>query len=245
MLRTLSDEIAVNLKDRLRDVRYVIRRARQSSRAPETSLPAPEALLGHAAGVMDTALTAAEAISISIISSEPAKHHGAPQMRSLSFYFGTGAEGARGFRSDMYYFLKGTMRRYGLENALIHEAAFSVIHGRLLRKHAELLRDPLKVAQALAALYLEALAESPVRLTSLEVSCDPENLRKAEVVGLAAACLACGLATVKPADLADIDPLESVFMVLEARYERLVDAAETHDAKKLETLFATLIAHLP
>jgi hypothetical protein len=34
-------------------------------------------------------------------------------------------------------------------------------------------------------------------------------------------------------------------MVLEARYERLVVAAETRDAKKLETLFATLIAHLP
>lgn len=245
MLRTLSDEIAVSLKDRLRDVRYVIRRARQTARAPENNLPAPEALLGHAAGVMDTALTAAEAISISFISSEPAKHHGAPQMRSLSLYFGTGAEGARGFRSDMYYFLKGTMRRYGLENALIHETAFSVIHGRLLRKHSDVLHETATVAQALTALFLESLAERPVRSMSSEASCDPENLRKAEVIGLAAACLSCGLATVKPADLADIDPLESVFMVLEARYERLVVAAETRDAKKLETLFATLIAHLP
>lgn len=245
MLRTISDEIAVSLKDRLRDVRYVIRRARQTARPLETSLPTPETLLGHAAGVMDTALTAAEAISISFVSSEPAKHHGAPQMRSLSFYFGTGAEGTRGFRSDMYYFLKGTMRRYGLENALIHEAAFSVIHGRLLRKHAEFLCNKETAAKALTALFLESLAEKPVRSMPSEALCDPENLRKAEVIGLAAACLSCGLATVKPADLADIDPLESIFMVLEARYERLVDAAETRDAKKLETLFATLIAHLP
>jgi hypothetical protein len=73
MLRILSEEIAVNLKDRLREVRYMIRRNRHESLQVEQSatrpgeIVSPELLLGHAASVMDKALTTAETISISAL----------------------------------------------------------------------------------------------------------------------------------------------------------------------------------
>ena len=97
MLRFLSEEVAVNLKDRLREVRYVIRRNRHDSLQDEHSfarpgeIMSPELLLGHAASIVDKALTTAETISISLISSNPNMHHSAPHLKSLLVYFGAGA----------------------------------------------------------------------------------------------------------------------------------------------------------
>ncbi|MBN9044320.1 MAG: hypothetical protein J0H18_01485 [Rhizobiales bacterium] len=256
MLRTLSDEIALNLKDRLRDVRYAIRRARSTAHGAENRLPAPELLLGQAAGMVDTALTAAEAISISLISSEPAQHRGAARMRGLNLYFGASAEGTRAFRRDMYYFLKDMLRRAGLENVLIHETAFALVHGRMMRRHeatlaaiAEAGTEQAKIAaaaEAAAALFMETMAEQPARFPPSDAIGDRDRLRKAEIAAIAAASLLSALATVKPAEMAEADdPLEGVLLAIEARRERLAEAAGAGDAKKLETLFAMLIAHLP
>lgn len=114
MLRTLSEEIAVNLKDRLRGVRYMIRRNCHDG-LPEaerrSDIPSPELLLEHAASMVDKALTTAETISISLISADPKVHNNAPHVKSLSVYFSAGAEGARAFRKDMYYLTKEVDRK--------------------------------------------------------------------------------------------------------------------------------------
>ncbi len=248
MLRTLSDEIAVTIRDRLRDMRYVIRRTRAAARAPESGPPTPEALLGQAASVVDAALTAAETISLSLVSSEPSRHHSAPRMRAFGFYF-AGGEGARAFHGDMYYFLKEILRRHRIADALIHEAAFAAIHERMARKYRRLLverTDEEEAATATAAaLFLDVMAERPVRLAPPDDEAGQCGLLEAEITGAAAASLFCALSTVKPAEVAEADPLESILLAIGARYERLAAAAAMRDAKKLEALFATLVAHLP
>ncbi|PQZ50110.1 hypothetical protein CQ052_12545 [Ochrobactrum sp. MYb15] len=261
MLRILSEEIAVNLKDRLREVRCMIRRNRHESLQGEQAssrpgeIVSPELLLGHAASMMDKALTTAETISISLISSNPNVHNSAPHVRSLSVYFGAGAEGARAFRKDMYYLTKEVLRRHQLQNVLIQEAVFVTVHARVMRKHGALLKGVFaaeagdkkvaETAKAITAMFLELLAEKPVRFISLDGHCDPQALRKFETMCFAAVGLACGLATAKAGDLEGVDPLESAILALDARHERLMQAAEDRDQSQLENLFQTFIAHLP
>lgn len=261
MLRILSEEIAVNLKDRLREVRYMIRRNRHESLQGEQAssrpgeIVSPELLLGHAASMMDKALTTAETISISLISSNPNVHNSAPHVRSLSVYFGAGAEGVRAFRKDMYYLTKEVLRRHQLQNVLIQEAVFVTVHANVMREHGALLKSAVaaeagdkkvaETAKAITAMFFEILAEKPVRFISLDGHCDPQALRKFETMCFAAVGLACGLATAKAGDLEGIDPLESAILALDARHKRLMQAAEDRDHSQLENLFQTLIAHLP
>ncbi|MEJ5081557.1 hypothetical protein [Ochrobactrum sp. MYb379] len=261
MLRILSEEIAVNLKDRLREVRYMIRRNRDESlRADQASsrpgeIVSPELLLGHAASMMDKALTTAETISISLISSDPNVHSSTPHVKSLAIYFGGSAEGVRAFRKDMYYLTKEVLRRHQLQNVLIQEAIFVTVHDRLARNHAVLLKNVFAAeagenrlaatAKVITAIFTQLLLERPVRFISMEGHCDPQALRQFEVSCFAAVSLACGLMTLKPADLAGIDPLESAILALDVRQERLMLAAENNDQSQLDGLFQTLLAHLP
>lgn len=261
MLRILSEEIAVNLKDRLREVRYMIRRNRDESlRAEQASsrpgeLVSPELLLGHAASMMDKALTTAETISISLISSDPDMHRSSPHVKSLAIYFGGSAEGVRAFRKDMYYLTKEVLRRHQLQNVLIQEAVFVTVHAKLMRNHAALLKDAFTAeagenklnatAKVITALFTQLLVERPVRFISLDGHCDPQALHQFEVSCFAAVSVACGLMTLKAADLAGIDPLESAILALDVRQERLMQAAEERDHSHLEGLFQTLLAHLP
>lgn len=124
-----------------------------------------------------------------------------------------------------------------------------------MRKHGALLKGAFvmeagdnkitETAKAITVIFLELLAEKPVRFISLDGHCDPQALRRFETMCFAAVGLACGLATAKAADLEGIDPLESAILALDARQERLMQAAEDRDQAQLETLFQTLIAHLP
>ncbi|MCY1381634.1 hypothetical protein D9M69_695670 [compost metagenome] len=102
-----------------------------------------------------------------------------------------------------------------------------------------------ETAKAITAMFLELLAEKPVRFISLDGHCDPQALRKFETMCFAAVGLACGLATAKAGDLEGVDPLESAILALDARHERLMQAAEDRDQSQLENLFQTFIAHLP
>lgn len=261
MLRILSEEIAVNLKDRLREVRYMIRRNRHESLQGEHAasrpgeIVSPELLLGHAASMMDKALTTAETLSISLISSNPYVHNSAPHIKSLAVYFSSGSEGVRAFRKDMYYLTKEVLRRNQLQNVLIQEAVFVTVHAKVIRKYGALLKSAFaaevgdkkinETAKAITVIFLEFLAEKPVRFISLDAHCDPQALHRFEMMCFAAVGLACGLATAKAADLEGVDPLESAILALDARQERVVQAAEERDQEQLTTLFETLITHLP
>lgn len=260
MLRALSDEIAVNLKDRLREVRYMIRRGRHDgSRNEFTALGgrepvSPEILLGHAASVIDRAFSVAEEISLSLVSANSHAHDGAPKVRSLSVYF-NGDNGARAFRHDIYNLIKDALRRKHLQNVLIHEAAIATAQMRIARRHDWLIKEAITAraegdnvaatAKAITAMFLELMETKPIRFIATNSSDDPQALNRIETVSLAAACLACGLATAKAADFEGADPLESALLAIEARQDRLTQATSERDQAALETLFQMLIAHLP
>lgn len=270
MIRDISDDIAVNLKDRLREFRYVIRRNRHDSMLddrpaalqgrsfPNSGFDAPELLLGRAASLVDTALTAAESISLSIISGNPAVHQGTPEIQSLSVYFADGYEGQRAFHRDMYYLTKEILRRNRADNMLIHEAAFAAIHASMKRDNGKIIAEALRpsteetrirtTALACAALMTEMVKQHPIRFFDTRATVESSAIderRKIEIIGFAAICLACGLATAKAADMEGESNLESALLAVEARAERIMKAFDAKTSGELGDLFETLITHLP
>lgn len=249
MKQDLPNDIAVNIKDKLRGLRHALRRTRNADTAEQTPV-LPEMVLNRAANVaatvMDKAFSTAEAISISLVSNNPAIHETAPDVQSLNSYFTTGSEGQRAFHRDMYYLTKEVLRRNKAENALIQETVFiSIFNSMNQRYGADIARlnapatDIIQESAKLcAALFQEMLRQQPVRQTNSL----PKN---ALISGFAAISLACGLATAKPVDMENIDNLESAMLAVEARNAHILAALEKKDDAALQKLFATLIFHLP
>lgn len=261
MHQDLPNGISVSIKDRLRALRYVLRRSRDNhpdSSPLTTAQPTvlPEVVLNRAAHVaatvMDKAFSTAENISISLVSDNPAIHASAPDVQSLSFYFNNTQEGQRAFHRDMYYLTKDVLRRKKVENALIHEAVFISIYNSMKQQYgADIARltdsttDTLQqTAKLCTALFHEMLRQEPVHQSN--------NMPKdALISSFAAISLACALATAKPIDMANLtdsewaDNLESAMLAVEVRYERIINALEQNDDGALQKLFATLIFHLP
>ncbi len=250
MHQDIPNDIAVSIKDKLRGLRYALRRTRHGQN--ETAEPAilPDIVLNRAAHVaatvMDKAFSTAENISISLVSDNPSIHDTAPDVQGLSFYFTSGQEGQRAFHRDMYYLTKAVLRRNKAENVLIQEAVFMSVYNHMKQRYSTdiaRLHDPKtdviqQTARLCTALFQEILRQQPVRQSS-------SLSEQALISGFAAISLACGLATAKPVDMENIDNLESALLAVEARGERILESLHNKDEAALQKLFATLIFHLP
>lgn len=266
MLREISEEIRINLKDRLRDVRHVVRRHRHDSAAnparqpDEPAIPSPlrgiEGLLGRAASVFDDAMSIAETL---VPHERPSE---AEATKGFAAYF-PAAEGhsplagERAFRRDMYYLVKAVLARRRIEGALIHEAALTAAHAALRRKRGDLIAElarredwakRVSLAAALsAALLLELLEQRPLNLAE---ATGPDGAalsgRASEISCLAPVALATGLATFSADGTPEPDLLEISILACDARLDRIRPACDRDDPLgELTTVFATLLAHLP
>lgn len=263
MLREISEEVRINLKDRLREMRHAIRRHRHDSAGPglpplpggRTPFPLPEieGLIGRAVSAFDDAMTMAETL---------VPHDGSAQVRPRSFdaYFRPGGEaldGERAFRRDMYYLAKSMLVRRKADADPVQEAGFAAVHAAMLRQHASLLRAPAdeagetqriaRIAQLCAAMSVELLRVRPVRPRLPEGSSanvlEAENMLTVSVLtplALAAALASAGTETEPGTDLLDI-----AAMAVEARLDRIVPACRATDpVAELTPIFAMLIFHL-
>ncbi|KQZ81320.1 hypothetical protein ASD64_09965 [Mesorhizobium sp. Root157] len=267
MLREISEEVRINLKDRLRDVRHAIRQHRhdggRSNAVPPAAgnspVPFPlrelEGLLGHAVSAFDDVMTAAETLV-------PHEGRAAAQPRSFETYFPLRGKqkalaGERAFRRDMYYLVKAMLARKNASADRVHEASFAAVHAAMLKRYPDLIAAlgnaagetdrTAQVTQMCAALVLEFLHQRPLRLDIVEGAA--KNLIEAEsaliVSLLAPAALACGLASMGTADEPDCDPLEIAALAVEARLDRIISACRATDpVAELTPIFAMLLFHL-
>ncbi|TPN80880.1 hypothetical protein FJ987_23845 [Mesorhizobium sp. CU2] len=253
MLRQISEDVRVNLKDRLRELRDVIRQSRHDSTGePPREIanlpPFPgKSLLGHAASAVDEALTIAESF---VPHSRPLKIDGTT-VKSLRTYFPEGNEdrqidGERQFRRDMYYLTRAVLAGYGVDNPRVHEASFSAVQAAMRKRYADLLAVATaeaaatdQVAAACSALLVESLGHHPVQ--SGETASGDRSLN---IKCLAPLALACGLAS-KAEGAPEPDILEIAVLAAEVREDRIRQACAQPDAvKELTPVFATLLAHL-
>jgi len=254
MLRSLSEDVVVNIKDRLRDMRHLVRSSRHDNpggpRRPQMAEPfAPppeiERLLGRAASVVDDTLTVAETVSRTLLpmvrTSDSARLHG------LDSYFASGrsasAEGERLFRRDLYAAFKVLPRNDA--DTPLHEAGFSQAHLAIRKKHGALLTAMYMadadgrletVAAVAAATLVELLASQP--LSGDEVA--------PALIPLAPMVLAAAILTLSPSGMSDADLLEAAGMAVDARLERILRALDGADpVNELGAIFRVLLAHLP
>jgi hypothetical protein len=263
MLRQISEDVRVNLKDRLRDVRHVIRQSRHDnarSAAPEPDRrPAPsspvrgfEELIGHAAIVLDDAMSLAE----SLVPHERPAAPDSATMKGFDRYFPTrgrepSLDGERAFRRDMYYLAKAVASGKEAGAPRIYEAGFAAAHASMRRRHADLIAEldfaaepdaRIAVAAALcAALLVELVGQHPIRLSE-----GGERSPDREIRFLTPLVLACGLATIGVDDLPAADMLEITLLAADVRHERIVQAyGKVDQLGELTNVFAVLLAHLP
>ena len=251
MIRDISNEIVVNLKDRLRDVRHLIRANRQPVEPAPQSLP--DILFGKAARAVDRALTTAETISISLVSQDPAAHTTTIEARSLDTYFPTdSSEGEGPFRRDVYYLTKRLLSVLGADNALIHEATFSAVHATMIRSHGAQLQAAMKDRElndiATTSAILACELQSHYRSEPWPLPAHHEVQPDKATVSLcfSSIALAIGLATYADHEPGEEKLVESALLALQAGQERFEEAIEAPNRiRALSDLFAFLIPHLP
>jgi hypothetical protein len=270
MLREISEEVRINLKDRLREMRHAIRRHRHdtgnASVLPpppggRTPFPLPEidGLVSRAVSVFDDAMTMAETL---------VPHDGRGHSKPMPFdtYFRPAdnlLDGERAFRRDMYYLAKAMLARRNVVVEPVQEAGFAAVHAAMLRQHGHLFQ-PLKpdagetertarAAALCAALLVELLRARPVRPRLPQGRVAPqgrvEGVLEAETIlavsVLAPMALAVALASSGTDAESGSDLLDIAALAVEARLDRIMPACRAADpAAELTPIFAMLIFHL-
>jgi len=261
MLREISEEVRVNMKDRLREVRQAIRRHRHDSdagrgqgraRAP-FPLAGIEGLLGHAVSAFDDAMTMAE----TLVSRDRIGGQASLTMpKPLGRYFSARdpLAGERAFRRDLYGLAKVVLAVRRIEGSTIRETRFPAIHAAMARDEAEALgrlehettwtERVALVAGLTAALLVELVRHDPLR-TGEAPQARPLDRPRA-IACLAPVALACGLATMEADARPETDLLEIAMLAVDARLDRIVDAFASADPRgDLTAILAALLAHLP
>jgi hypothetical protein len=256
MLREISEEVRVNLKDRLREARQSIRRRRHDvpSAATQTRPPFPfseiEGLLGHAVSAFDDVMTMAETLAPRRLGGRA----GAAAAQPFGAYFPAKdlLSGERAFRRDLYTLAKTVLAARRLNGARVSEASFAAVHAGFAKEQAGPLAELAQtaawtdrvalVASLSAALLVELIRHQPLRFEEKT----GESGRDAAVACLAPVALTCGLATMEAGKPPEADLLEIAMLAVDARIERIQAAFAGKDAQgDLTALFATLLAHLP
>jgi hypothetical protein len=250
MIRDISSEIVVSLKDRLRDVRHLIRASRQDSKPVPQDLP--DILFDTAARAVDKALTAAETISISLVSQDPAAHSTTIEARSLDVYFPADAnKGEALFRRDVYYLTKRIFSVLGSRNALIHESTFASVHATMIRRYGALLfgakdGDLNDISEVCAQLAIELQSQYQSAHLPLPGYTRQQPDLDTQYLCFSAIALAIGLATYADHEPGDERLVESALLALQARQDKFNQAIDASDrVKALSDLFGFLIPHLP
>lgn len=258
MLREISEEVRVNLKDRLREARQSIRRRRHDIR-PAAAQPRPpfpfseiEGLLGHAVSAFDDVMTMAETLAPRRLGGRA----GMATARPFDVYFPARdpIAGERAFRRDLYALAKAVLAARRLDSMRISEASFAAVHAAFARQQAGALADLASAdawtdrialtASLSAALLAELVRQQPLRFG--EDGSVAGLGRETAIACLAPVALACGLATMEAGKPAEPDMLEIAILAVDARIERIHAAFNGKDAQgDLTALFATLLAHLP
>ena len=264
MLRELSEDVRIRVKDRLRDFRSIVRQHRHDhapgkpASAEVKYQPFPirgiEGLLGQAASAFDDVMTLAETLAPR---GSPARASGSgPQ--PLQSYFRARDEskldGERAFRRDLYRLARLALEKKGLHGVRILESDFAAVHGALEKRDAELIarlhaetdRDEriFLVAALTSSLFVELARQEPIKLPAPES--DVIDIGQAVAVNcLAAIAIACGLATLDMEGVAGPELMEIAMLAVDARADRISTALDSDDqAGKLTPLFAGLLTHL-
>lgn len=267
MLRELSEDVRILVKDRLRDFRSIVRQHRHDRTPAGPKLPEAkeqpfpireiEGFLGHAVSAFDDVMTLAESLA-------PRAGLGAAPVsgpQPLQSYFREQGElrldGERAFRRDLYRLAKLVLERKHLHGFRILESDFAAVHDALERRDADLIarlhaeagrEERISLVAALSSsLLVELVRHEPIKLPASGVDAQEatDANRTIAVNCLAAIAIACGLATLDMEGAAGHELMDIAVLAVDARADRISSALGSGDpVKQLTPLFASLLTHL-
>lgn len=265
MLRELSEDVRILVKDRLRDFRTIVRQHRHDH---ASSRPAPvdakgqpfpireiEGFLGHAVSAFDDVMSLAE--SLAPRGSPGAAPVSGPQPLQ-SYFRATGdspLDGERAFRRDLYRLAKLVLGQKSLNDFRIRESDFAAVHGALEKRDAGLIarlhaatdtEERVSLVAALSSsLFVELVRQKPIKLPVPE---EPDSIDIGHTIAvncLAAIAIACGLATLDMEGAAGPELMEIAVLAVDARADRIHAALDSDDqVNELTALFSGLLTHL-
>ena len=242
MLRSLSREVAVGLRDQMREVRHLVRANRHDSSRfarGRAGPPAPEIerLMSHAASFIDDTLTMAHTV-LPIGRTDQAKLHG------YDAYF-AGEEGARAFRHDVYSAFKALMREREPNPRPVHEMRLARAHDAIRKAHPGMI-SALAAAQGPARLRSVADMAAATAAALIGAHAFDGASEDADLRPIVAVVLAIGLATLNHRGVSDRELLDSSAIAADSRHDRIVRAMRGDDpVSDLAAIFEPLLAVLP
>jgi len=236
LLREITKDVAIGLRDQLREVRHAIRDKRHDRQTSRQNGSAPDIreILGRAASVIDETLTAAESVSRQVLPL-PADD-GA--IRGYRAYFGH-EDGERRFRHDFYAAFKVVQRSNSTNPRPFPEARLARVHQAVMNRHGEIVSHLASAAEVELNRGVAAMAAA--MLIELLDGERPESFDVAATV-----CLAAAIATLHPAEVSDRDLIDAAAAAIGARRDRLERAWRSRaPVAELTDVFATLLPLLP
>lgn len=252
MLRDASQDMAIHLKDRLRDIRDFLRshrHERQATAATGRNFSDMETLLARAASMLDDTLTLAETTSRTVL---PGAQQHELVLWPLGDYFTDPGAGERAFRRHMYRtakILAATLEP--AEPPVIRETGFTAAHEALRQRQGHMVLA-LKNAtghetkRALIAGMLAHLVQDICRSALNDPAASPSTRDAKAVIlvfapGLLASALIGSDESLPASDLLDI-----ATMAISARRDRMARSlAADQPITDLTAVFESLLTHLP
>ncbi|WP_349366007.1 MAG: hypothetical protein ABL311_16045 [Nitratireductor rhodophyticola] len=252
MLRDASQDMAIHLKDRLRDIRDLLRshrHERQATAATGRHFSDIEKLLARAASMVDDTLTLAETASRTVL---PGAHKHELVLWPLSEYFSDPGSGERAFRRHMYRAAKAlaaTLKE--TEPPVIRETGFTAAHETLRQRQGHMvlvLKNASRpdIKRPLLAGMLAHLVQDVCR-SALNDPATPASAQDAKTAilvfapGLLASALMAFDDSLPASDLLDIATL-----AVAARRDRMAHSfGADQPIADLTAVFESLLTHLP
>ncbi len=256
-----ADQFVLAVKDQLRHVRYQIRRSarddiargaeRSGPRAPRPVALAADALFTQLHAAATVLMPEAERKSTSFLFPLP-----------VAAYFGREAADTHAFASEIYYALKGLLRRFGAEEFFVSEQALEDVRSRMEERHGDLVaaaleasgpanERSLRIARICAALAVELSAARPIKelAPGVDAQARPKNL----LLSPNAYCAMVVALSIAVMSLAQDEPgldrnvvLGSADMAVDARFQGLAAALRQRDPiGALAAEFAAMLPFLP
>jgi len=161
----ISDQIATSLKDRVRSVQFRIkRRARAGSRASSGMQMIPQQI----AMAADSIITQIQSAAMGLLPDSLRESSNFIFPAPISKYLGPQESDDFKFAPEIYYAVKGLVRRFSDGDCLVSEAALEAVYERMTERHGPaiagaLTGDPAKVTSACGALAAELASFRPIR----------------------------------------------------------------------------------
>lgn len=250
----ISDQIVLAVKDQIRHVRYQIRsRAREdrmASRVPRNVAMAADAVFTQVQAAATVLMPEVERKSESFLfPAAPRAYFGAQE-----------GQEAHAFTSEIYYAIKGLLRRFGCETFMVSEQTVDDVREEIESRHADLVAAALAsegpagergAARLAAAIAVELAAARPIK--ELATGADSQQHPKNFMLSPNAYCaLVIGLAIAIAARIHD-DPefdreivVGSADMAVDARFPQLAAGLKSRDpVAALTDEFTALLPFLP